>query len=780
MPQENDSSYNGLKKKLKKLEQENTRLRAATENAADVIWTVNKKNEFTYISSSAQRVYGYSPDEAIGRHIFFTLYPEDRNIAEQAIAHRHKLEAEGRGDDLPRRLQLRQIKKSGEIFWTEISSMPMRDNNGEIIGFHGTTRDINERKQVEEELRDREAIYRSLLSGLPDIVMRFDRSGKHLFVSENVRLLVNLPPDEFINKTHRQLGFEEEMCRFWKKSIEHVFENGRAIENEFSFEGEQGPKILNWRLIPEYDGHGNIATILSIARDITEIKQLEKDYQVLFEKMLDGFALHEIICDFRGKPADYRFLAVNPAFEAMTGLNGKDIIGKTVLEILPGTENKWIEKYGEVALTGTPTSFESYSRELDKHFQVSAYRPAPRQFACLFTDITALKRAEASLLTAKESADAANKAKSEFLANMSHEIRTPMNGIMGMLQLMQSTPLNKEQSEYAEMARKSVERLNKLLTDILDLSKIEADKLKLRKEEFAPREVIQSVKEIFARNLKETGNALSIVVDERIPEKLIGDAIRLTQILFNLVGNSCKYTHQGNIEIAAFLCSPPRNSTCRILFSVKDTGIGIPDDKTKQIFETFSQINESESSYTRRFEGAGLGLPLVKRLLVLMEGNMSISSRKGEGTHIYVSLPFGVPDPASLSAVNEKNARSKLRILLVDDDKVTQLQVKRLLGKQGHEVVVTNNGKDALYETAKAKFELILMDIQMPVMDGVEATARIRSSKTGKDIPIIALTAYAMEGDREKFLDAGMNDYISKPVDADHLMEILEKYRPAP
>ncbi len=269
-----------------------------------------------------------------------------------------------------------------------------RDEFGNPVKIQGVILDITERRKSETALRENVEMLRALVEGMPDIVSRFDRDGRHLFVSENIFDLVGMDAAQFIGKTHRQLGFPEEKCIFWEKSIKKAFDEDIPLELEFSFEGRDGQVINNWRLVPEHDAEGRVESILSINRDVSAHKKAERDYQLLFREMLEGFALHEIICDDKGAPIDYRFLTVNPSFERMTGLVAEKIVGRTVLDLLPGTEKYWIETYGRVALSGEPVHFENYSSELKKYFETTAFRPAPNQFACIVNDITERKIAE--------------------------------------------------------------------------------------------------------------------------------------------------------------------------------------------------------------------------------------------------------------------------------------------------------------------------------------------------------------------------------------------------
>ncbi|MEF2143831.1 MAG: response regulator, partial [Desulfovibrionaceae bacterium] len=392
-------------------------------------------------------------------------------------------------------------------------------------------------------------------------------------------------------------------------------------------------------------------------------------------------------------------------------------------------------------------------------------------------DISAQKNVEKNLIQAKEDADAANKAKSVFLANMSHEIRTPLNGIVAMMQLLEMTELGSEQKQYVSMAMTSSDRLTRLLTDLLDLSRIEAGKMSLNEEEFDTRGVCDSVFELFLVAAQGKGILLERVVDPNTPPYLLGDESRLRQILFNLVGNALKFTEKGSVRLDMApikICE----GIVHMLISVTDTGIGIPPERLDELFQPFSQV---ENSYTRRYQGAGLGLAIVRRLVELMGGHITMDSIPGEGTSVHIVLPFRLPSEdvrtQRPAAPTPRHSGQPMRILLAEDDSSNAYALQALLEKCGHETIIAKNGREALELLQQNEFDVILMDIQMPIMDGMTAANAVRSSVTlgpKKDIPIIALTAYAMNGDREKFLAAGMNGYLGKPVKLQDLRQVLE------
>ncbi len=530
-----------------------------------------------------------------------------------------------------------------------------------------------------------------------------------------------------------------------------------------------------------------------------ELQRSEKKLNALFSSMTEMVVLHELVFDDRGQAVNYRIIDTNKAFTDIMGIQKQDAVSKLATEFFHTETPPYLKEYSRVAMTGEPINYTSYFAPTGKHFSISVVSPGQNQFATVTTDITELKRAEEALSSAKKQAELSSNAKSEFLANMSHEIRTPMNGVLGITSLLLDTNLSEEQRKFTETLKSSGEALLSLINDILDFSKIEAGKLMLEDLDFDLRSLMRTVSTMMSPSAAEKGLQFVCEPPIEVPTSLKGDPSRLRQILTNLIVNAIKFTNKGTVEVGVTLMKETAH-TVVLRFFVKDTGIGIPKNKQSVLFEKFTQV---DTSTTRKFGGTGLGLAISKQLTEMMGGEIGLispapgmehfpqssplRSEEGCGTEFWFTARFLKRPEERLEPIAKppdqliKNdaAMKQIRVLLAEDNSINQLVALGIMKRYGIVADVASNGSAAVNALENKEYDLVLMDIQMPEMDGYEATQRIRDPRSNvrnHRIPIIAMTANALSGDREICLNAGMDDYIAKPIIPQILIEKINTW----
>jgi len=674
-------------------------------------------------------------------------------------------------------LEFRILRNDDVYRWCLAVGVPYYDAAGMYVGYIGSIFDINDRKESEEDLRR----YRKIIDNARDIMFFIGLDGKIINANKAAAKAYGYTHEELCSMNIRNIrddwGYTKQQMRIANKNgiffeAQHRRKDGTTFPVEVSSQGVMmGEKDM----------------LFSVVRDITErtkadlkFYESQAKYRSLFMNMQSGYAYYEEIYNEEQILEDLQLSEANEAFCKLYNFNMNDIIGKKFTELfqpdIGGIIDKIIQNLYELKNGKCITIEDLFSKPHNKWISIAIYSPRAKEIVTIITDITHLKQSEISLITAKDTAEAANKAKSEFLANMSHEIRTPINGMMGMVDLTLMTGLNNEQKDNLLTAKACANSLLKIINDILDFSKLEVGKLSIDNVTFNLKEVVEEIVKMHSPSIESKGLELNYTFSSNLPQYLIGDPMRLRQIINNLISNAIKFTQRGSITIS--VNGKTLKDQVELKFAVSDTGIGIASEDIGKLFQSFSQVEEY---VTKKYGGAGLGLAISKSLVGMMGGHIGVESEKGKGSTFYFYLKFkqGRPPEVKVNQVPaiRKSTRS-IKILLVEDDIVNQKVILKILRKNGYLVDTANNGKEALKLFEVGKYDIILMDIQMPEMNGVEATRRIKEIEEphGKHTPIVAITAYALLGDMERFLSLGMDGYISKPIQMDELYDTIESF----
>lgn len=647
------------------------------------------------------------------------------------------------------------------------------------------------------------------------VELRAEKSIEFRILMDNLSLgvcrlaLKPRPSLTFANKTFcRMLGYEvSELVSmpalniFMDKNharalLKEAFEKGNLTNQEIQLRAKDKRLVLcSLSAMAVRHETEKVEALDIIVQDISGQRRTEEELREskeLFQTVFNNSAVAIFVTD-----KEERIIAWNPFAEKMLGMDKQDLFNKPVKTLYPPPEWNRLRSM-RVRQKGLLSDIETqmYKKDgsvLEVNVSLSIVKNQVGEIEGaigIASDITEKKRFQQELMKAKVVAEDANNAKSLFLANMSHEVRTPMNTIMGMIDLTLDTPLSVEQKDNLLTVKNAADILLTLLNDILDLSRVEAGKIQLEKIELNVRDILQSICKTMSVLAKNKGLQLVWKVEEDVPDLITGDPTRIRQVVVNLINNAIKFTFKGTIGVNVKLKSR-KNDDCVLIFAVKDEGVGIPKDKQGTIFEVFTQ---ADASTTRRFGGTGLGLAISRKLVEMLGGRIWVESEEFKGSTFCFQLPFKIVRKEDIpQALKEESIEdqllaqlpraprrdlTQLSILLAEDNIVNQKMTVRMLEKRGWKVTAADNGQQVLDYLNKGTFDLILMDAQMPVLDGFETTKVIRENekKAGLHIPIVALTARAMAADREKCLESGMDGYVAKPIDRQKLYEAIEKF----
>ncbi len=708
--------------------------------------------------------------------------PEVRPVIQRAV-----MKGLETGD--PWDLELPLITAKGRRIWVRAFGRAVMEN-GKPVKLTGAFQDITqqraERETLARALKDADqalanlSAYQSALDQHAIVAMT-DAKGDITFVNNKFCELSGYSREELIGANHRMLNSGRHSLQFFA-DMWRTIGRGRSWHAEICNKAKDGG--LYWvdtTIVPVLDKDGLPQQFVSIHYDITERKNADVKLHAAMSEIAGFFEVSlDLLCI---ADLDGRFLKVNKAFEDVLGYPVDDLEGRSFQSLVHPDDLEETQETLKVLDTGERAiNFVNRYLCANGGYRYIEWRSrsANGRIYAAARDITDRLTHAEELEARRLEAEAANIAKSQFLATMSHEIRTPMNGVMGMLDLLIKTDLTEEQLDRAMTARDSARGLLTILNDILDFSKLEAGQVAMEAMPLSVSQIVNDIVSLLTARSDEKGLSLTYEIDRTVPDWLEGDPTRMRQILINLIGNAVKFTQEGRVDIHAGYEGGAEAGSLKI--SVRDTGIGIDEAVQDRLFQRFAQ---ADSSTTRKFGGTGLGLAICKQLVELMGGQIGIESALGKGSTFWFTIPTRALDAPEHAATVEAEAdrapaaTRSLRILAAEDHAVNQAIISAFVTAGGHDITVVNNGAEALAAVQSHDFDLILMDIQMPVMDGLSAMRAIRGlSGALKHIPIIALTANAMAGDREKYLAEGMTDYVSKPIDPAKLLSVIDRWAP--
>lgn len=738
----------------------------------------DEKRRVTFWNAASEELYGYGRAEALGRQLEELIIPPAMREAVVAAV-TDWLE---RGRSIPAG-ELTLQRKDG-------SAVPVHSSHVMLCDAHGRREmfcldvDLSTREAALCKLAASEEKYRSIVETALEGIWSMDGAYRTTYVNPVMADMLGYTPEEMLGRPVTDFMFPEDLEDHQGQMAGR--RQGRSGRYERRFRRKDGGEL--WTIVsarPRLDAEGRFAGSFGMFTDLSAYRRTLAELaasEARYRTLVDELPLSIMTFDAKG-----RVTYVNRwhlAHFARGRLGAEAFLGRKLTE-LPGVVRAGIADRLAPLLDGRPVALEGAFFPKASGGQ-SCYQdiigiPVPPGQAdggmLIRQDATERKRAADALNAAKEAAEAANRSKGAFLASMSHDIRTPLHGLLGMLELLKTSGLAQEQAGFVDTALASGRSLIEIINDILDLSRVDAGRLTLTEEPFRPEEVVRRVMDNLAPQARAAGLELTAAIDPDTPEVVLGDARRLSQVLYNLVGNALKFTSQGRATVS--LCAPragAQEGRLQLLFSVADTGEGIPPDKLAGIFEPFSRV---ERHGRRQADGSGLGLAIVKRLVELMGGTVAVESEPGLGTTVHFTIIAGRPAEQGLAGARDADRHAEfrsLRVLVAEDEAVNLALALRFLRDLGHQASGARDGREALEHLASGPFDLVLLDLQMPEVDGFEVCRRLAggdAALAGARPYLVAMTAHAMTGDRERFLSLGLDDYLPKPFSRAELQAIL-------
>ncbi|GHB90849.1 PAS domain S-box protein [Cerasicoccus arenae] len=765
----------------KKQEEAFKRLSLVASKTTTGVVITDEKGHLTWVNKAFERMTGFYMEDVLGKSPGSLL----QGPATEAATNETMKQGIRMGQGF--HVEILNYRKSGVPFWVEVEATPVHDVDGRLINFIAITTDITTRKLDRERIEESERRFRDISNAAGEFIWEHDINGHFTYASERVKEVTGFSPGEFIGLHPKDMIHPDAMEEFRARYTD-IVTNQKTFNNmEVLTKHKNGSPIwLNISGVPMHNRDGVYVGYRGAGMDINQRKQTEEELSTLYQRFQlatnsGRIGIWEF--DFSEKllvwDAIMHEIFRLPAERFSGRLDSwSKVIVQEDYHNFESTLQTAIERGGNYRLNFRIIWPEGDIRYITGNALVLLdSNRQPMRIIGSNWDITEQKHAEEEAILAKEQAEEANRAKSAFLAMMSHEIRTPMNGVLGMVQALSETRLDEEQKDFLNTIESSSGSLMTIIDDILDYSKVEAGRLVLDLRPISIASIVPGALSLYSTHAAEKHLELVQRINDSVPKAIIGDETRIRQVLVNLINNAIKFTHRGRVTVKVSATTSMNDNSCQLHFSVADTGIGIKNDQLESLFEPFVQ---ADASISRRYGGTGLGLAISRRLVELMGGEIWCESSRLLGTIFHFTINATVTDPNQLSSppgsVHFGRLRNPGRILLAEDNPINRKVVQFILNRMGCVVDNAANGREALELFDEEPYDVVLMDVQMPEIDGITATKEIRKRTDDAETPwIIGLSAAATKEDEERAIEAGMNDFITKPLKPQELEAALHR-----